>query len=701
MAAPKPVIRLSLAAEEFGAKADSADGVALERRLEDVLPEMTSVTVAIRSGDSANKRESPQAEPDDDREAPTAGERSNASYAALVARAALAFQREFGFDVRSGEVTRHDDGLDQVYYEHRDPTFALLAGSAAVSLVSFALRESHADLGKIRDRLLEQLRTQCLAVLNRYLICEAERRGIPWRRLHPTENCVQFVEGHKQRRFLNAFTDRTPYIATKLATSKQLTGDLLRANAIPSPRQIAVASADHAVAAARTLGYPVVVKPNAGDMAHGVSINLTTERAVREAFDEARKFGPVLVENHVPGKSHRVTVINGRMVSAIGYDPPKVAGDGSSTIAQLIEIANSDPRSGTRDFDVLHRIIVDDDLLETLGAQGLDLDHVPDAGVVVPLRRWWRGGKDYYCENMTDRVHPENRILAERAARLIGLDIAGIDFVTPDISRPCTEVGGVINEVNPTPGFMGHLQAGISMIVGRYFDTGFTSGDDGRIPVAAICGPADGSAIARRAAALLTASGHVTGMADTVGVEVARERIARGDFANVAGANMTLADPRTTAAVLHLTPEALAADGLGLDKVTVAAILAAVEDGAIARLLADNATGLIVLDVDNPLGPEFADRYDATRVCLVSGDPDAASVRRHVEQGGLAVTPGDTEGNGATALWIDREPIGLNIPTAPDEDKSKDNPIAALFAAAVAYGLGVPPEAMMGGRDPG
>lgn len=271
------------------------------------------------------------------------------------------------------------------------------------------------------------------------------RRGIPHARRND-ESLVQLGWGRHRRLTQAAMTDRTSGVGVEVASDKQLTKALLGRAAIPVPRGLVVRSVDEALAAWAQIGGPVVVKPLDARQGKGVSLNLTTKAEVRAAFAEAARFaGRVLIEEQVAGRDYRALVVAGRLVAASERTPPQVVGDGVHTIAELIEIESRDPRRDEGHDNVLTRIEPDAIRLAHLARPGLALDTVPAAGTVVTLRESANLSTGSIVADVTDRVHPSVRCLCERAAGVLGLDIAGINLVLEDIARPITEQrGGVI-----------------------------------------------------------------------------------------------------------------------------------------------------------------------------------------------------------------------------------------------------------------
>ncbi len=623
----------------------------------------------------------------------------------MAAYVALALQREFGFAVGLARVPSPPaNGPHEVYFQYADAEMGLASGRLAVVLVDAAWSEAGAPSGsgagsRLRRLLangMKGMRARVLGVSTRRIVWEGEQRDIPWSRIHShsSQNTVELGHGHKRRRFRGSYTSDTSYIATMLATSKGGTGALFSSHGIPVPRQFLVNDGDAAAAAARRIGYPVVVKPEHADMGQGVRIDLNDEQGVREAFGAASAYGPVLVGEQIRGTDHRVTLIHGRMVAAGSNIAARVIGDGRATVEQLIATLNSDPRRGSQDYCVLTTIVLDDEIRRNLADQNVTLASVPEAGDAIWLRRWWRQSKDHTAEDLTDVVHPLNRAMFERAARLIGLDVAGIDFITPDIGRPWTEVGGAILEINPMPGLNTHVRAGAPDILPMVVDAFFPPGDDGRIPTAAVVGPATA---ARKVAGILGAAGYKVGTATSAGIEIEDTMVALGTFSCPARTRMVLGDPLTEAAVLQFPAGAIAREGLGLDKAGVGAVLSLAAGGdatadsvaagtleVCAAVIVRAARDVVVLNAEDPACVRLAVHSQARRVCWVAGSPDSPMVADHIGGGGLAVTPADRDGGAALCLWDRRQSTALAPAVGTDAEM-----LETMFAAAIAHGLGV------------
>jgi cyanophycin synthetase len=400
----------------------------------------------------------------------------------------------------------------------------------------------------------------------RAIVEAAARRGIPWMRVNG-DSLVQLGYG-KYRRFIQAaMSDRTSCIAVEIAADKELTKKVLSRSSIPVPRGVIATSEAEAVEAFKEIGSPVVVKPLDGCQGRGVSLNLTSESEVANAFRIAREYSKdVLVEELFEGRNYRALVVNGSVVAASERLPAHVTGDGSHTISQLIEISNRDPRRGDGHEKPLTRIKVDSIMSAYLNKRGLTLDHVPAEGEVVYLREGINLSTGGTAKDVTEKVHPEVAGLCERAARVIGMDICGVDLVLKDISEPVSR-GGII-EVNASPGIrMHHFPSeGQARNVGAAIvEMLYPEGAPSRIPVVSVTGTNGKTTVTRMIAHVLTETGRTVGMTTTDGIYIGKERIARGDTTGPQSARTILSDPVVEVAVLETARGGIARRGLGYD----------------------------------------------------------------------------------------------------------------------------------------
>jgi cyanophycin synthetase len=434
------------------------------------------------------------------------------------------------------------------------------------------------DLGPELERLKKLVDRNTLGRTTAAMVEAIRRRGLPFEHFDPNDGRFLLVGwGVKQRRLRASETDRTGAIAAHLSTDKDLTKQLLAKVGVPVPEGRVVEDEEDAWAATEEVGVPVAIKPLDRDLAWGVELNLRTRDEVVAAYRAARAMSSrVIVERYAPGTEHRLLVINGQLVAAANITPPMVKGDGDSTIAQLIETANADPRRDDAYRTPRARIVVDEKTVAALSRQGLTLESVPEAGMTVVLRHdppFIEAGGD--LRDVTERVHPEVAARAIEATRMVGLDVAGLDIVTEDIGRPLEQQGGVIVEVNSGPGLWLHMapysdrgRAVADAILGSLFPEGET----GRIPTVGVTGVNGKTTTSRMIAHVLRGTGQVVGLACTDGLFVGERRISAHDCSGPNSARDLLRNPSVEVAVLETARGGILREGLGFDFVDVAVV---------------------------------------------------------------------------------------------------------------------------------
>ncbi|HEY0642329.1 MAG TPA: acetate--CoA ligase family protein, partial [Nocardioides sp.] len=366
---------------------------------------------------------------------------------------ALSLQQLVGHDIRRGKTrqVKGHPGRYNIIYGYIDEGVGLTAGRLAVRLVNHLVEgDPDFDWETERDEFIRRAERTAFGPSTQAIVDEAVSRDIPWIRLNQY-SLVQLGQGVHAKRIRATMTSETSSIAVDIASDKDLTTKLLGAAGLPVPKQESVRTEDQAVAAARRIGYPVVLKPLDGNHGRGVCLDLQDEDDVRAAFPVAHgqsRRGNVIVESFVTGKDYRCLIIDGRMVAIAERVPASVTGDGTSTVQELVDLTNADPRRGVGHEKVLTRIKVDDAAIEVLADQGHTLDSVPSEGEMVKLALTGNMSTGGISIDRTFEAHPENVEIAEEAARMVGLDIAGIDFICPDITEPVREAGGAICEVN-------------------------------------------------------------------------------------------------------------------------------------------------------------------------------------------------------------------------------------------------------------
>ncbi|MGE8630378.1 cyanophycin synthetase [Achromobacter denitrificans] len=441
----------------------------------------------------------------------------------------------------------------------------------ARDLVMAAIEDRPFDVPATISKLRSLIDRHCLGPSTACIVDAADDRDIPYIRLFEG-NLVQFGYGSAQRRIWTAETDRTSAIAEGISRDKDLTKELLSTCGVPVPEGRLVDSEDDAWDAAEDIGLPVVVKPYDGNHGRGVFTNLTTREEVVSAYRVAVDEGSgVIVERFVLGNEHRLLVVGDRMVAAAAGEPAWVTGDGKSTITELIDSQiNTDPRRGRTENHPLNPVRLDSAARLEIARQGLTEDGVPAEGQRVLVQRSGNVAFD-----VTDRVHPSVAATVTLAARIVGLDIAGVDLVAEDISRPLEEQRGAIVEVNAGPGLLMHLKPadGTPRPVGRAIvDHLFPDGDTGRIPIVGVTGTNGKTVVARLVARLLHLSGKRTGLACSEGLYLDRRLVQKGDRADFDSGTRLLMNRNLDAAVIENDSGVILGQGLAYDRCQVGVV---------------------------------------------------------------------------------------------------------------------------------
>ncbi|TDP61838.1 cyanophycin synthetase [Roseateles toxinivorans] len=548
-------------------------------------------------------------------------------------------------------------GIYRMVFRARDEQVARTALEQGHALLMAAINGDSFDVpgavAKVRDKV-----DDCyLGPSTACIVAAATDRRIPHIRLNDG-NLVQLGHGARQRRIWTAETDLTSAIAEGIASEKDLTKSLLKACGVPVPEGIVVADKAAAWAAAEDIGLPVVVKPTDGNHGRGVTLDLRERTDIEAAFELAARHGSeVMVERYVRGHEHRLLVVGGKVVAAARGETAWVTGDGHSNVVELVDHQiNNDPRRGTTEDFPLGRIYADSDgaVLLDLQRQGLKPTDIPAAGRQVLIQR--NGNVAIDC---TDEVHPEVAHVVSLAARVVGLDIAGVDVVAEDISKPLQQQGGAVVEVNAGPGLLMHLKPAEGMprpvgraIVDHLFPEAETGEKYGRIPIVGVAGSRGTHTIARLVAWLLHLSGPKVGLACRDGLFLDRRLLERGDCAHWEPGHRLLMNRAVEAAVFENGAKTILRDGLVYDRCQVGVVtdLARSADLAEFDVLEDDqmykvmrtqvdvvlSYGATVLNVNDPLLVDMAELSDG-EVIFYGLDGNDTTLQAHAAAGRRAV----------------------------------------------------------------
>ncbi len=629
----------------------------------------------------------------------------------------LEMQNTAGINVTFGKTRGAGrEGVYDVAFEYEQEDVGIEAADLALdllhSLLPAALQPDDFDRAfdwdARRDDFIRYAQRRALGPSTASLVHAAEKRGIPWIRLNE-QSLIQLGYGCNQQRIQATITGRTSHIAVELASDKEETNKILANLGLPVPKQRLVQSADRAVDAARRIGHPVVLKPYNGNHGRGVSINLTTPDEVREAFARAQEHSrSVIVESFITGHDHRMVVIDGELVAVSRREPGHVVGDGQHTVDELVAIVNSDPRRGIGHEKVLTRIEIDAQAIGLLAKLGYTAQTVPAQDEIVYLRLTANLSTGGTARDVTDLVHPDNAEMAVRAIKAIGLDIGGVDFLTPDITQSYKDIGGAICEINAAPGFRMHMAPSDGRprdVAGKTIDMLFPAGRPSTIPIAAITGTNGKTTTSRMLAHIHKLAGKRVGLTTTDGVYVDGQRTVVGDMTGPTAARIVLSDPNVEVAVLETARGGLLRAGMATRHVDVGAVLNVRPDhlgqkgidtleqlAEIKRTVVEIARDTAVLNADDPQTLRMAAYTEAKHVCYVTLNPDHELVREHIRAGGRAIALE----NGINGSMITIYDHGAHIPLlwthlipATIEGKALHNVQNAMFAAAMAFAMGV------------
>jgi cyanophycin synthetase len=634
----------------------------------------------------------------------------------VLEHVAIELQCLAGTPVTYGKTRSHDlpKGQYHVIYSYEEESVGLRAGELALELILHLLPPERAahdpspfDFPAELERFIRRAQRRAFGPSTASLVQAAEARDIPWIRLNE-RSLVQLGHGKYQRRIQATVTSETRHTAVEIASDKRLTNQILEDLGLPVPRQRIVDDAEEAVEAAERLGYPVVVKPLDGNHGRGVSINLTDAEQVRIAYDKAyERSSYVIVETFQTGRDYRILVVNGKVVAVAERVPGHVVGDGKSTVTELVEIVNSDPRRGVGHEKVLTRLEIDHQAERLLEAAGLTLDSVLPEGQVFYLRSTGNLSTGGTAIDKTDAIHYDNRIMAERAVKAVGLDVGGVDFIAPDISRSYQEVGGSIVEINAAPGFRMHVaptEGKPRDVAGPVIDMLFPKGTPYRIPIAAITGTNGKTTTTRMVGHILKLSGCHVGMTTSDGVYIDGVLSVKGDTTGPWASHLVLRDPNVDAAVLETARGGIVRSGLGWRKCKVGAVLNVASDhlgmggvndldelAEIKQVIVEVAQEYCVLNADDERVARMAEHSPA-QPFWVTMDRNNERVRRHIRERGKAVVLEEGLNGRMIVLYDGEEHIPIlwarQIP-ATVEGHAIHNVQNAMFATAVALAMGM------------
>ncbi|MBD1825250.1 cyanophycin synthetase [Cyanobacteria bacterium FACHB-DQ100] len=602
----------------------------------------------------------------------------------IIEHVALELQELTGMPVGFGRTRETaEPGVYQVAIEYIHERAGRYAARAAVRICQTLVETGRYPKDELEQDLqdLRNVAAECaLGPSTETLVKEAESRNIPWMELG-ARSMIQLGFGVHQKRIQATLSNQTGILGVELASDKEGTKQMLRSAGVPVPRGTVVNYLDELEDAIKDVGgYPIVIKPLNGNHGRGITINITNWEQAEAAYDAAKAVSrSVIVERFYQGRDHRVLVVNGKVVAVAERVPAHVVGNGRSTIQELIDETNRDPRRGTGHDNVLTKIELDRTSWELLEQKGYTLETVLPEGEICYLRATANLSTGGVAIDRTDDIHPENIWLAQRVVKIIGLDIAGIDVVTEDISKPLREMDGVIVEVNAAPGFRMHVSPseGIPRNVAEpVIDMLFPQHTNGRVPIIAITGTNGKTTTTRLIAHLFKQTNQVVGYTTTDGTYIGDYLVEPGDNTGPQSAQLILQDPTVEVAVLESARGGILRSGLAFNACDVGVVLNVAADhlglgdinsieemARVKSVVAEAALpkGYVVLNADDPLVAAMASRVTA-QIAYFSMNPQNELIRSHTQRGGLAAV----YENGYLSIlkgdWTLRIEQAINVP---------------------------------------
>ncbi len=573
----------------------------------------------------------------------------------VVEHIAIELQGLADNDVSFGKTfSTEEETVYNVVYSYVDENVGLQAGHFAIEIVEKLFQGETSEIEPLVYKLKQIRDESLLGPSTESIVIEARKRGIPHIRLNEY-SYVQLGHGRYQRRIQATMMDSTSALGAEIADDKEYTKQILAEIGIPVPEGISVDNLTEARSAAAELGYPVVVKPLVGNHGRGISIDIQDEEELEASYKMAHKIcDDVLIEKLLVGNDFRILVINGKFVAAAKREPAFVIGDGSSTVQDLIDETNNDPNRGIGHEKNLTRITIDNMTERILAGKDLSLETVLPAGEKLYIKSTANLSSGGTAVNVTENVHPLVKLMAERIARIIGLDVIGIDIVAPTLQEPLQKnIGGVV-EVNAAPGFRMHLDPteGQPINVGvPVVDMLFPPGAYQPVPIVAVTGTNGKTTTARLIAHILGLSGNTVGMTSTDAVVIDNIPVLEGDFSGPAGARAVLTDATIDHAVLEVARGGILRRGLGYSRADIGVLLNVSSDhlgeGGIdtledlARLKstvieAVKPDGHAVINADDPRVLACKENTSANPV-LFSINPENPALQENLDKGNMNI----------------------------------------------------------------
>ena len=602
----------------------------------------------------------------------------------IIEHVALELQTLAGMEVGFGRTRETaTPGIYQVVFQYENEEAGRYAARAAFRMCESIVETGSYPADELKQDLedLNELRAAAsLGPSTEALVREAEARSIPYLEL-PVRNLIQFGYGIHQKRIQASLTGHSNILAVELACDKEGTKQMLGNAGIPVPQGSVVYSLRELEDTLDYLGgYPIVIKPLDGNHGRGITLDIRSWDQVEAAYDRARQVSDgVIVEHHYQGRDHRILVVNHKVVAVAERVPAHVVGDGKATIQALVDQVNEDPRRGDGHDKIQTKIVLDRTTDKLLDAQNLSVSTVLDEGEICYLRETANLSTGGIAIDRTDEIHPETMWIAERASRLIGLDVAGIDVVTTDISKTLAAADGVIVEVNAAPGLRMHVapSEGVARnVAAPILDMLMPPDEPKRIPIEAITGTNGKTTTTRLTAHIFRQEYNTVGFTTTDGIYIGNHLVEKGDTTGQMSARTILEDPTVDMAVLETARGGLLRSGLAFSRCDVGIVLNVAADhlgigdidtidqlaklkAVVAEAVAND--GYAVLNADDQRVAAMASRVKA-RVAYFSMDPKNPLVRSHLKKGGIAAVYEEGHISILQQDWLHRITKAADVP---------------------------------------